>query len=921
MIISYPKSPLSLPPKAFRAAVAATDRLGASVDRLANSNEELVATDAQVAAVSERSTRYKISAAAAAERIQRQIDQEYRAQKLMAEALRDLERARQQGIISASREAELITLAQQKYGGLTAGVTRAGAANENFHRSAGITANQLQNISYQLQDAAVQLQGGQSPFTVLLQQGSQLQPVLSETGIGGAIRGVGSAIGRFITPATATFALLTGAVVYGYSAWSRYDDATRKVGVTLAGLGRETGLTREGFERLATTAAAAGNISVKAAGDLGATFAATGKIGPDNIARLITVAKDAAATFGTDLDGIKDKLATSFSSAAGITALNDQMQFLDARTLRVIQSLFQAGKEQDAIRMAIERLPAALAKAEISQGAMARAWEAIKTAASDADTAIGRFLDRLTKGPGPEDRLKALQQRIEALKAAEAENLVQPGGTSRSYQPPTSPTVSSTTAVPLPPSRPTELQAAQSDLQKYMEALAETKRRELEVAAQKELEASLNRKSNELKKLTEEAGLGSDNWRKYKDLQIAADEALKSGDPALMKRVDSVKDLSEASSILEHVVKSSSTAEGERMTAAEKAAEQRRLDTASTRAVTVEEKARVAQMQTEARQRGQLITVQQAQAEAEHAAQQIREQADQQLRLMIRDQGLEAEEIRKRTALIGLDAEARAVATARQRTEQDLTRQGVDLNGELARSVIAGAEANARLGVAYDKATEAQQRMRDAQREIATQFSSFIDDALLGTGKLTDAFKSMSKTFASGSLKAILTGEGALAGMFGTAPTERGQIGGLLGGGLDLKKLLDFDGLGKAVGSGAESGITSAFAPLLKPQSNAEGKALGFMTSPMGKALSAGAAGASVGYSSANPLLGGGAGALAGFMTGDPLAAVAGGVLGFIGGSYGHAPSRKKDRANERRKRLREFASCGDADGLQPLHT
>ncbi|KQS66497.1 hypothetical protein ASG32_30700 [Methylobacterium sp. Leaf361] len=861
--------------------IAATERLGTAVDKLANSNEALAGTDDQVVAAGERVTKYRISAAAAADRLQRQLDSEYRATKQMEAALRDLERARAQGIISVTRQNELIALAEQRFGGAAAAATRAAAANENHAKSTGIASHQLQNLGYQLNDVFTSLASGAPAFQVVAQQGGQIAQILGETGVSGAVRGVAGAIGRFLTPATVGVGALAGAVVLGYMAWSRYDDDSRKVGVTLQGLGRETGLTRDAFEKLATSAAAAGNVTVRQASDLGTTLAATGRIGPDNIARLIGVSKDLAATFGVSLDEVKEKL-TAFGTAEGITRLNDQLQFLDARTLRVIQSLFRAGQEQDAIRMAVERLPAALAKAETAQGAVAKAWDAIKSAVSDADNAMGRFIDRLTKGPSPADRLKELQDRVESLKAAEAENIVQPGGTRRPYVPPTSPTVSSTTATPLPPSRPTELQAAQSELEKYMNKLAATKRAELEVAERKELEASLNRKSGELKKLTEEAGLGSDSWRKYKDLQIAADEALKSGNPELMKRVDNVKDLAEAGSILEHVVTTTSKADGERLTAGDRAAEQRRIDIASTRAVTVEEKARAAQMQAEARQRGQLITVQQAQADAEHAAQMVREQSDQQLRLMLRDQGLEADGIRTRIGLIGQGAEAQAVAIARQRTEQDLTRQGIGLSSSLAASVIAGAEANARLSVSYDKAVEAQQRMRDGQKELASEFETFVEGVLIGGQKMSEAFSSLAKSLGSNALKAVLTGDGPLAGILGTAATEKGQLGGLLGGGGGLSKLFDVDKITESLGIGAETGIGKALSEALKPQ-KAGG---GIMSSQLGQGLTTAAAGASIGYASQSPLMGAGAGILTGLASGNPIMAAVGPAVG-LGRTFG----------------------------------
>lgn len=856
---------------------AATERLGRAVDGLASANDDLARSEGGVATATDRQTRYRISAAAAADRLQRQLDGEYRASKQMEAALRDLERARQQGIISASRQMELIKLAETRYAPAAAGADRLAAANSNVARSGEIAGHHLTNLTYQLSDVAASLGSGASPFTVLLQQGGQIAPILGETGVMGAVRGVGSAIARFITPAVGIVGGLTAAVVLGYGAWSRYDDDTRRVGATLEGLGRGLGLTTERFEALARSSAAASGVTVRQATDLATAFAAAGKFDPGNIARLIGVAKDSAATFGLSLDEAKTKLAEAFASPEGIDSLNRQLAFLDARTQATINSLFRQGKAQEAIALAIGKLPSALADAERAQSGVASAWERIKNAASDADQAAGRFLDRLLKGPSPQQRLDQIKQQLDAARQAEAENLVQPGSVSRTYTPPTAPTVASTSVV-----TPEKVQTAkdyESALRAGLERQAEMMRKEEESARNKALEKSLNEKSQKLKELQEEVGATSDEFKKYKDWQLAADEALKSGNPELMRRVDNVRDLKEASGILEQVTTSLTNAEGERMTAAEKASRQNAVEIAGIRASTVEGRARVAAQRQEEQQRGQLITRQQAQMQVEHAAAVVREQANQQLRDTLRDQELEAEEIRKRTALLSQDAETRAVTIARQREEQTLVRQGVDLQSELAQKVLAGAEANARLGVAYDRAADAQQRMRDGTRQIGQDLTSFLDDALLGTGKLSDAFKSLAKSFSSNTLSALLTGSGPLAGLFGTVAAERGQLGGLLGGQFSMGNLFSDKAISESLFGGAESGISKALAESLKPQ-QAGG---GFASSKLGSGLMAAGAGASVGYSSQSPILGAASGALAGLMTGNPIMAAVGPVVGFGG--------------------------------------
>lgn len=63
-----------------------------------------------------------------------------------------------------------------------------------------LNAQQVGNLQFQLQDVAVGLASGQSPFTVMLQQGSQIaQSFTSGTGVLGALKAVGGGLTSFLT--------------------------------------------------------------------------------------------------------------------------------------------------------------------------------------------------------------------------------------------------------------------------------------------------------------------------------------------------------------------------------------------------------------------------------------------------------------------------------------------------------------------------------------------------------------------------------------------------------------------------------------------------------------------------------------------------------------------------------------------------
>ena len=66
---------------------------------------------------------------------------------------------------------------QQRFDGMSKSIANAGA---NTSRALDPIAGQTGNIAAQFQDIAVQLQGGQSPFLIAMQQGTQLSAVLSQ---------------------------------------------------------------------------------------------------------------------------------------------------------------------------------------------------------------------------------------------------------------------------------------------------------------------------------------------------------------------------------------------------------------------------------------------------------------------------------------------------------------------------------------------------------------------------------------------------------------------------------------------------------------------------------------------------------------------------------------------------------------------
>lgn len=116
-------------------------------------------------------------------------------------------------ISEVSRRLEQVTAAQIKF---NIAQTAGGAGAVSASRSIRQQRQALNNLSFQLQDIGVSLASGQNPFTVLIQQGSQIAQIYGvENGVRGVFRGLATDLAgfaRLIRGPLIAVAAVTGAV-------------------------------------------------------------------------------------------------------------------------------------------------------------------------------------------------------------------------------------------------------------------------------------------------------------------------------------------------------------------------------------------------------------------------------------------------------------------------------------------------------------------------------------------------------------------------------------------------------------------------------------------------------------------------------------------------------------------------------------
>lgn len=104
---------------------------------------------------------------------------------------------------------------------------------DSLSKSVNSLKGQTGNLAAQFNDIGVQLAGGQNPFLIAIQQGSQINQVLGQAGAKGAVSALGGALVSLLNPVSLATIALIGlggtAIQYFTSMLSEGDDANKKL--------------------------------------------------------------------------------------------------------------------------------------------------------------------------------------------------------------------------------------------------------------------------------------------------------------------------------------------------------------------------------------------------------------------------------------------------------------------------------------------------------------------------------------------------------------------------------------------------------------------------------------------------------------------------------------------------------------------
>lgn len=175
-------------------------------------------------------------AARSFDRLEKSVDASARSAAQVASTFVKANAAVAAGVRTQADAQRVLDLATERHRRLT------GAVNDNA-KATGLARHEWINLSRQFQDVGVSLAGGQSPLTVLFQQGSQIADVFgsSGAGAGAALRSFGAGAVRALTSPIGIAVQLTAAVAGIEIAALKAESALAKIGETakLSGLSAE----------------------------------------------------------------------------------------------------------------------------------------------------------------------------------------------------------------------------------------------------------------------------------------------------------------------------------------------------------------------------------------------------------------------------------------------------------------------------------------------------------------------------------------------------------------------------------------------------------------------------------------------------------------------------------------------------------
>ena len=240
------------------------------------------------------------------------------------------------------------------------------------------------NLARQAGDVFTTAAMGMNPAMIAIQQGPQILEAMRDAGIrlSPAMIAVGGSLG-----------VVAAGTVLLASAWREGEASAISYERAVSGIGRTQGLTATQLQALTAAAAEQGEVSLKSAQEQATAYLATGRIGQEEISRLIAIGKDYASFMGVDAAEATKQLAKAMlDPEKAAKDLTNQTGLLTLEQLDNIDALVKQGDQMGAAKVLMDELSKAVEGHADKVGGIESAWDGASRAISDAITRLGEFL-------------------------------------------------------------------------------------------------------------------------------------------------------------------------------------------------------------------------------------------------------------------------------------------------------------------------------------------------------------------------------------------------------------------------------------------------------------------------------------------------------------------------------------------------
>jgi len=265
-------------------------------------------------------------------------------------------------------------------------INEATKAHSMFGEAVKLQGHQLSNLSYQLQDVAVQASMGTSAFQILMQQGGQIAM---------AMGGFRNALALLLTPLNLTVAAV-GALAIGFGVLAGVREsserALNRIQTSLALTGRSAELTRDQIRGFIVEAGKLPDMSRDLASGVISEFAKMKSLSGSQIRELTMLVNDYATATGQDVPSAAAAMARGLKDPTSmVLQLSEQFGGLTVQQYRTIDALQKSGKQADATAMAIAALKSTVADAtkntmtpfQEAMHSLGTAWEDLTSSFKD----------------------------------------------------------------------------------------------------------------------------------------------------------------------------------------------------------------------------------------------------------------------------------------------------------------------------------------------------------------------------------------------------------------------------------------------------------------------------------------------------------------------------------------------------------